>query len=95
MPPGCVMVPAVAEVPSPQLMLAPPVPVVKSVSGAAGLASVKLATGPENEIPSVALTAVPLAVKAASAIVAVAVGVAVLPPLSVMVIVTVCDPSSA
>ena len=43
------------------------VPVVKSVSGAVGLASVKLATWPEKEFPSVALTAVPLAVKAASA----------------------------
>src|SRR5947209_13093529 len=58
-PPGCVTVPAVATVPPPQLMLAPPVRVVMSVSGAVGLASVKLATWPEKEFPSVALTAVP------------------------------------
>ena len=76
-------------------MLALPMPVVKSVSGAVGLASVKLATWPEKEIPSVALTAVPEALSAASATAAVGFAVTVLPPLSVMVMVTVYEPSSA
>src|SRR5437016_10520845 len=42
-PPGCVIVPAVAELPSPQLIVA-----VKSLTGAVGLASVNVATAPES-----------------------------------------------
>lgn len=58
------------------------------------LASVKVATAPLNAVPAVALMSWPLAVRAASAMLAVPEPVAVLPSLSVIVTLSVKEPSS-
>src|SRR6201998_274253 len=77
-------------VPSPQLMVA-----VKSLRGAFGLASVKVATVAARAAPSVPLKIVPAAVSGASATLAVPLSVVVLPPTSLIVTVGVYVPSSA
>ena len=69
---------------------------VKSLAGAFGLASVKLATVVAGmTAPSVPVMAVPAALSAASAMVAVLVALAVLPPASMMVTLVPYVPSSA
>jgi hypothetical protein len=90
-PPLCATTVPVVLLPSPQSIVA-----VKSLAVAFGLASVKVATGmvPVYE-PSVPVMFTLVAVSEASATVALLVALVVLPPTSLMVVLSAYLPSSA